>query len=95
MTNSKHLSGFIKAAVAGAAVATVCDANHVFTGTLRYPQPVVFGQPLWVFPGFFAVFMGMAALYWFLANILEGKFPAKQAPRIMKGRRLRKPCCFS
>ena len=66
-------------AVAGAIVATLCDANHVYTGTLSYPRPVIFGQPLWVFPGFFMVFIGMGILYWFLPNMLGGKIACEES----------------
>ena len=42
--------------VLGAIVATLCDANHVFTETLSYPEPFLFGQAIFVLPGFFVAF---------------------------------------
>ncbi len=50
-------------ALLGAALATICDLNHVTTGTLSYPTPWLFGQPWWTFPGFAVAFAGMALLY--------------------------------
>ncbi len=46
-----------------ASVATFCDAIHVYTGTLSYPQPIWFGQAGWVFPLFFLAFVAMAVTY--------------------------------
>lgn len=49
-------SRFISLALIGAVVATLCDANHVYTMTLSYPAPILAGQAWWVFPGFFLAF---------------------------------------
>lgn len=58
-----NVGGLAALAGASAIAATLCDANHVATGTLRYPQPVLFGQAWWVLPGFFVAFLGMGAAY--------------------------------
>ncbi|MCF8276247.1 MAG: hypothetical protein K9J17_05875 [Flavobacteriales bacterium] len=52
-------------ALVGAVVATLCDANHVFTETLSYPKPFLFGQAWFVFPGFVVAFsfMGLNYIY--------------------------------
>ena len=47
---------FLPFALLGAIVATICDANHVFTGALSYPKPFLFGQAWFVFPGFVVAF---------------------------------------
>jgi hypothetical protein len=50
-------------ALFGACFATLGDAFHVRTHTLSYPDPVLFGQAWWVFPGFLLVFLSMGYLY--------------------------------
>ncbi len=60
MVKRLKLSGLLKFALLGAFVATACDAMHVFTGTLSYPEPFLFGQGWFVFPGFFVAFTVMA-----------------------------------
>jgi hypothetical protein len=55
--------GVAAVAVLGGVAASLCDANHVATGTLRYPHPALFGQAWWVLPGFFVAFLGMGAGY--------------------------------
>ncbi len=71
----------------GAVVATLCDANHVLTETLSYPEPFLFGQAVFVFPGFFMAFTIMALNYHYVtslfpksvkkkASISSGEFPA-------------------
>lgn len=62
-TLARDVTGVMKLAGLGGIAATVCDANHVATGTLRYPRPVLFGQAWWVLPGFFVGFVLMAAAY--------------------------------
>lgn len=57
--NTLKKSGFIYLALLGALVATLCDANHVYTQTLSYPAPMFAGQAGWVFPMFFLVFLVM------------------------------------
>ena len=49
--------------ILGAIVATLCDANHIFTETLSYPEPFLFDQALFVLPGFFVAFTIMALNY--------------------------------
>ncbi len=46
--NKGKTSGYLYLAVVGALVATLCDANHVYTQTLSYPAPVYAGQAWWV-----------------------------------------------
>ena len=53
----------------GAVVATICDANHVFTETLSYPKSFVFGQAWFVFPGFVVAFTFMAINYLFAPTL--------------------------
>ena len=50
-------------ALLGALVATFCDAIHVHTKTLSYPNPFWFGQAWWVFPLFFVAFALLAVTY--------------------------------
>ena len=52
-------------ALLGAMVATICDANHVFTEALSYPNPFLFGQASFVFPGFVIAFLFMGFNYLF------------------------------
>tara|TARA_R110000868_G_scaffold140638_4_gene356473 strand:- start:12 stop:587 length:576 start_codon:yes stop_codon:yes gene_type:complete len=56
---------FLPFALLGAIVATICDANHVFTGALSYPKPFLFGQAWFVFPGFVVAFTFMGLNYLF------------------------------
>ncbi len=57
-------------ALLGAVVATFCDAIHVHTGTLAYPDPWLFNQAFWVFPLFFLAFVIMAGGYYLAAGWL-------------------------
>ncbi len=50
-------------AAVGAVFATMGDAVHVRTRTLSYPDPKLFDQALWVYPGFFCVFLFMGLVY--------------------------------
>jgi hypothetical protein len=59
----RSVTGVLQFAGLSAIVATVCDANHVATGTLAYPRPVLFGQAWWVLPGFCLGFFLMGASY--------------------------------
>lgn len=74
--NSLRIQGFFFLAVLGALVATLCDANHVYTQTLSYPAPFFAGQAWWVFPGFFLVFAFMGVAYVVLVRIAHGVMPA-------------------
>lgn len=71
-TNATALpwSGPLRLALLGAAVATFCDAMHVHTQTLSYPQPYMFGQAVFVFPGFFGAFLIMGGAYRLLVRYL-------------------------
>ena len=64
--------GVVILALIGAAVATLCDGIHVYTGTLAYPEHNWFGQPWWVFPNFFVVFVAMALVYRLLSGVMPG-----------------------
>lgn len=67
-------------ALMGAVVATICDANHVFTGALAYPDEGKIGiQAWWVFPGFFVAFLVMGVLYKALADALPEKMSAEKS----------------
>jgi hypothetical protein len=56
-------AGLLGLAGLGGIAATLCDANHVATGTLRYPHPILFGQAWWVLPGFLVAFLAMGVAY--------------------------------
>ncbi|NHB57724.1 hypothetical protein G9F32_06710 [Acinetobacter sp. 194] len=71
MTAKIHISGLIFMAILAAIIATICDAIHVYTQTLSYPNPWYFGQACWVLPGFFIAFMFMGICYAFLASKLH------------------------
>ena len=74
--NNWKASGFLYLAVTGALVATLCDANHVYTQTLSYPAPICTGQAWWVFPGFFLAFTVMSVLYVELARLCQSVTPS-------------------
>lgn len=61
--NSTNVKGYFILAIAGAIVATLCDANHVYTHTLSYPDPVMGSQAWWVPLGFFCAFLMMSTSY--------------------------------
>ena len=69
MKTSRLLYFLIPFAFLGALAATVCDANHVFTKTLSYPEPFLFGQAGFVFPGFFVAFTIMALIYHYVTAL--------------------------
>lgn len=62
-------------ALLAAVIATLCDANHVYTGTLSYPQPFMAGQAWWVFPGFVSAFLVMSVSYLWLSVRLPASLP--------------------
>ena len=70
MPQNINYSGIFTLALLAAIIATLCDANHVFTQTLSYPNPVFFNQAWWVFPGFFIAFSSMALSYLLLSHLL-------------------------
>jgi hypothetical protein len=87
MSIKPTFSNIIRFALVGAVVATLGDANHVFTGALSYPKPFFFGQAAFVFPGFVVAFSIMAVNYLYApsffpkavknsASMSAGSFPA-------------------
>lgn len=75
----KYLSMF-GVAVLGAVAATLCDAVHVYTGTLSYPEPNFYGQAYPVFPGFVLAFLVMAFSYHFAFSRLPLAHGASYQP---------------
>lgn len=68
-----NATGLFYLAFLGAIMATLCDANHVFTHTLSYPHPLFAGQAFWVFPGFFLAFAFMGVTYFQLSQWLGSR----------------------
>ena len=66
-----RVQGYLVLSLIGAAVCTVCDLNHVRTGTLRYTEPLLLGQAWWVAPNFALVFLVMGLAYALLAERLS------------------------
>lgn len=66
-------------ALLGALLATLCDRVHVYTQTLSYPEPFLFGQAWWVFPGFMMTFLLMQYTCLFLVNRLPPGIPARKS----------------
>jgi hypothetical protein len=77
-TNINTSVMFILALLA-AIVATLCDANHVFTQTLSYPSPLFLNQAWWVFPAFFLAFLFMAINYLVVSNLLRNYIQLQQS----------------
>ncbi len=73
MFNRKIRFGIGQLAVVGAIFATLGDANHVYTHTLKYPDPHWFGQSAWVFPGFVVAFLLMGFVYAGAPRVLSSK----------------------
>lgn len=73
--NNLKTSGFLHLALLGAVVATLCDANHVYTLTPGYPVPFLAGQAWWVFPGFFLAFLFMGVASAWLADQCRAVMP--------------------
>ena len=71
MPKNINTSGIFILALLAAIVATLCDANHVLTQTLSYPNPLFLKQAWWVFPGFFLAFLFMAFNYLSLTALLS------------------------
>ena len=69
--NIVRLRSLLLLALLAAIAATLCDANHAFTGTLVYPHPQIGQQPFWTFPGFFLAFFAMAVGYLQTAPLLS------------------------
>jgi hypothetical protein len=66
-------------ALLAAVLATFCDAIHVHTGTLVYPDPWLFNQSFWVFPSFFISFLGMGVAYFLVTKILPDAISHEQS----------------
>ena len=81
MSLARFITKVLPFSLLGAAVATICDANHVFTGTLSYPEPFVLGQGWFVFPGFFFAFTIMALSYHYSAHLFPKSFAREQSMR--------------
>lgn len=79
-TRGTNWAGLVKLAALGGVAATLCDANHVSTGTLRYPHPLVLGQAWWVLPGFFVAFFAMGATYLVAAPRLSARLSTPSTP---------------
>ena len=79
MPKNINISGIFTLALLAAIIATLCDANHVFTQTLSYPDPLLFNQAWWVFPGFFIAFTSMAITYLLLAHQLKSNLQVQQS----------------
>ncbi len=73
-TSQRILSLALMAAV----IATFCDGIHVHTGTLSYPDPWLFGQPVRVLPSFFMAFIVMAGGYYMMIKVLPGSIAHNQ-----------------
>jgi hypothetical protein len=78
MSNVK-LSGIFLFALLGAVVATVCDGVHVYTQTLSYPDPFLFGQAWWVYPNFVLAFLLMGFTYLLVVDHLPAGISKKQS----------------
>lgn len=64
-------SGVVNLGFLAAIIATICDGVHVYTKTLSYPDPWLFNQAWWVFPGFFTAFVGMTICYLMISSQLR------------------------
>lgn len=74
-----HYIGMLPLALLAAVVATFCDAIHVHTCTLVYPDPWLFNQSFWVFPLFFISFFIMAVAYFLVTKILPDAISHEQS----------------
>ncbi len=70
MLSIKTLKSMLLFSLLGAAVSTICDLNHAYTGALSYPEPFIYLQPWWPFPGFTIAFFTMAFLYFKLSPLM-------------------------
>ncbi len=75
----KKYAGLLLLALLGACIATFCDGIHVYTQTLSYPDPFLFGQAWWVFPGFVLAFLFMGSAYYFIAGRLPSGVRVRQS----------------
>lgn len=74
-----NFRGIFLLSLLAAITATICDGYHVYTHTLSYPNPLVFDQAWWVFPGFFIAFASMAINYLQLSYVLSNKIATSQS----------------
>ena len=79
MESQINPKGILLLALIAALVATLCDAIHVYTKTLSYPDPFIFNQAIWVFPGFFLAFLFMAISYVIIIKRLKHKIPVNKS----------------
>lgn len=68
--HNRRFSGFLLFALVGAVITTLCDGFHVYTHTLSYPNPFIFGQAAWVYPGFVLAFLFMEYAYFLVVHRL-------------------------
>jgi len=80
---SKKSVGIFLFAFMGAVLATFGDGVHVHTQTLSYPNPFLFGQAAWVFPGFVLAFLVMEMSYLLVVTRLPDGVSIRQS--ISKG----------
>jgi hypothetical protein len=66
-------------ALSGAVLTTFCDGVHVHTQTLSYPDPFMFGQAWWVYPGFVMAFLCMESCYIFVVDHLPAGFSTQKS----------------
>jgi hypothetical protein len=79
LTRNKNFTGIILFALMGALVATICDGVHVYTQTLSYADPFLFGQAWWVLPGFILTFLLMEFAYLLLIKHLPASIPTQKS----------------
>jgi hypothetical protein len=76
---NKTFTVFLSFALLGAFITTLCDGVHVYTHTLSYPNPFLFGQAAWVYPGFVLAFLFMEYAYFLVVNHLPLYFSVKKS----------------
>jgi len=78
MLNKKSV-GILLLALTGAILTTFCDGVHVHTQTLSYLNPFLFGQAVWVFPGFVLAFLVMEMSYLLVVKRLPNGVSIRQS----------------
>jgi hypothetical protein len=71
--------GIILLALFGAVITTFCDGVHVHTQTLSYPNPFLFGQAWWVYPGFVMAFLTMECACLLVVNHLPAGISTQES----------------